>query len=307
MSTKKDKVLTLANKEKKAPLNHPVWDEVKYPQSYIDENKDKLGISCIFDVEGTGLDSNYPLDEIWGDIADEIIELAILKFYYNKETLEIVKPLDTYQSFNEPTNINKISDFITNITGITHEDVKGKKIDWKEVIEFTKDCDFAVAHNAQYDQKMVNKYINAYTEFPKCFCSYRNVDWNNVVEGSFLSASQEILSLEFDVEHDSHRAIYDVCGLFNILSKANVLNQILEEKVEVRSYGFLNENFRKIFYQSNGFRYESKDKYWYKTVKKKEVQGIVDIISEYGPKTTKGFTPAIVEEAAYSTKSNGRK
>ncbi|PIY33703.1 MAG: hypothetical protein COZ08_04770, partial [Bacteroidetes bacterium CG_4_10_14_3_um_filter_42_6] len=87
----------------------------------------------------------------------------------------------------------------------------------------------------QYDQKMVNKYINAYKDFPKCFCSYRNVNWRDSVEGAFLAGAQEILSLEFDVEHDAHRAIYDVYGLFNILSKANVLDQILEEKVEIRS------------------------------------------------------------------------
>jgi DNA polymerase-3 subunit epsilon len=81
-----------------------------------------MGYCTILDTETTGLDH----------AKDEIIEIAIRKWIYHKKDHYLIKPVDSYSQLNEPVK-NEISEAITEITGITKDDVKGKKIDWSIV------------------------------------------------------------------------------------------------------------------------------------------------------------------------------
>ena len=78
-----------------------------------------MGFCSILDTETTGLDHQ----------SDEIIEIAIRKWIYHKKEHYLIKPVEEYSELNEPVR-NNISEEITELTGITKEAVKGKKIDW---------------------------------------------------------------------------------------------------------------------------------------------------------------------------------
>ena len=74
---------------------------------------DDMGFCVILDTETTGLDHEN----------DEIIEIAIRKWIYHKKDHYLIKPVEDYSELNEPVK-NEITDAITEITGITKEDVK---------------------------------------------------------------------------------------------------------------------------------------------------------------------------------------
>ena len=76
-----------------------------------------MGFCSILDTETTGLDHNK----------DEIIEIAIRKWIYHKKEHYLIKPVEEYSELNEPKQ-NEISEAITELTGISKEDVKGKKL-----------------------------------------------------------------------------------------------------------------------------------------------------------------------------------
>lgn len=74
----------------------------------------KIGV--ILDVETTGLDIER----------DEIIELAMLKFAFVGAG-QVVGIIDNFSELNEPTN--GIPEEITDLTGITMDDVVGHRLD----------------------------------------------------------------------------------------------------------------------------------------------------------------------------------
>jgi DNA polymerase III epsilon subunit-like protein len=125
----------------------------------------------IFDVETTGLFSKKKNPVISEE--PHILQLAFVCYDLNEN--RIVK---TYDSFvNLPKDV-VISDFVTNLTGITHEicQEKGKPI--LEVLRAFYEaymwCDGLIAHNMEFDEKMILLEIersrSAITaQFPECF------------------------------------------------------------------------------------------------------------------------------------------
>ena len=100
---------------------------MKYVRKIIDNY-------CVLDLETTGLSPNY----------DSIIEIGIIKVKENKI-------VDKYNSLINPGFL--INEYITSITGITNEMLKGKPkiIDLKkEVLNFIGN-DVLVGHNISFD------------------------------------------------------------------------------------------------------------------------------------------------------------
>lgn len=109
---------------------------MKYVRKIIDNY-------CVLDLETTGLSPNY----------DSIIEIGIIKVKENKI-------VDKYNSLINPGFL--INEYITSITGITNEMLKGKPkiIDLKkEVLNFIGN-DVLVGHNISFDVSFLQKGFN---------------------------------------------------------------------------------------------------------------------------------------------------
>ena len=109
---------------------------MKYVRKIIDNY-------CVLDLETTGLSPNY----------DSIIEIGIIKVKENKI-------VDKYNSLINPGFL--INEYITSITGITNEMLKGKPkiIDLKkEVLNFIGN-DVLVGHNISFDVSFLQKEFN---------------------------------------------------------------------------------------------------------------------------------------------------
>lgn len=143
---------------------------MKYVRKIIDNY-------CVLDLETTGLSPNY----------DSIIEIGIIKVKENKI-------VDKYNSLINPGFL--INEYITSITGITNEMLKGKPkiIDLKkEVLNFIGN-DVLVGHNISFDvsflqkgfnEELKNEYIDTLQFCRKLFkelSHHRLTDMSNYIE-----------------------------------------------------------------------------------------------------------------------------
>lgn len=240
----------------------------------VEMNSD-LGFCSILDTETTGLDFNK----------DEIIEIAIRKWIYHKREHRLIKPVEEYSELNEPVR-NEISEAITELTGITKEDVRGKKIDWKTVSRMIEESDFILAHNAGFDRPM----IEAVAEVEKVSstkiwtCSFKQVDW---LEMGFLSAKQELLSLFHGFHYSGHRALTDIDALANLLLQGDYLKEILANaKTKQVCVDCVQAPFEsKDLLRANGFSWDASNKFWTRLVSESELDEMKQfLIEEVYPK-----------------------
>lgn len=229
-----------------------------------------LGFCSILDTETTGLDFQK----------DEIIEIAIRKWVYHKREHYLIKPVEEYSSLNEPKK-NEISEEITALTGITKEDVKGKKIDWKIVGSFIAESDFILAHNAGFDRPMIEavEEVSKISSGKIWTCSFKQVDW--ALKG-FLSSKQELLSIFHGFHYSGHRALTDIDALANLLMQGDYLKEILTNaKIKQVCVDCVQAPFEsKDLLKSNGFYWDATNKFWTKLVSESEVLDMKNFLTE---------------------------
>ncbi len=114
-------------------------DDYKYPIALTEENIDLHNATfVVFDLETTGFSINY----------NEIIEIGAVKIFKGM-------PIEEFSAFVKPKNlINKV---ISNLTGITNDDVADAEpidIVLPKFNEFIKDS-ILVAHNARFDTEFI--------------------------------------------------------------------------------------------------------------------------------------------------------
>lgn len=219
-----------------------------------------MGICSILDTETTGLIAG----------SDEIIEIAIRQWIYHKKDHHLIKPIAFYAELSEPKN-NEISELITEITGITKEDVAGKAIDWEIVAKMLGESDFILAHNAGFDRPMIEsipmvKEISANKIWT---CSFKQVDWAGM---GFLSAKQELLSIFHGFHYAGHRALTDIDALANLLLQGDYLKSILANaKTKQVNVDCIGAPFdKKDLLKSKGFFWDAPNKCWSKLIPETE-------------------------------------
>lgn len=229
-----------------------------------------IGIFSIIDTETTGLDIDN----------DEIIEIAIRQWYYDRIEHKLLKPLDYYASLNQPSH-NVITPEITEITGIKAEDVDGKKIDWGIVKEMMAQSDFILAHNASFDRPMIENVTDlSETSQNKIWvCSLKQVNWLDL---GFLSSKQELLCLFHGFYYDGHRALTDIDALGNLLFVGGYLKNILADiktkyvKVECLKAPFESKDLLK----KMTFYWDPDKRCWSKYVKENELDEIMTFLTD---------------------------
>ncbi|MDA9818325.1 exonuclease domain-containing protein, partial [Flavobacteriaceae bacterium] len=115
----------------------------EHTQSNPQQNPNsKIFKTAFIDLETTGLEARK----------DEIIEIGTLIVSYTKADGFIA--IDYQDNQLQQPKI-PISEEITKITGITNEDVKGKKIDWDLLRQKLTDVDLIICHNAYFDRNFM--------------------------------------------------------------------------------------------------------------------------------------------------------
>lgn len=144
------------------------------------------------DVEAEGLDTER----------DNITELAMLEFEFAKDGT-FLGLLNGLHFYNDPGRPLKPE--ITAITGITDDMVAGKSIDRVAVVDMIKRGHLVVAHNAQYDRQMLERFEK---EFEKiCWgCSSEQVPWKSI---GVLSKRLETILFHLSKFYKAHNATTD--------------------------------------------------------------------------------------------------
>lgn len=147
----------------------------------------------IFDVETTGLSAIY----------DQIIELAGVKMYKGNV-------IEEFQEFIDPGR--RLSDFTTQLTGITDDMLAGSK-SVEEVLQlfadFTQDT-ILVAHNAPFDMGFLNRHYEKYhIDHDQCPV-IDTLAFSRFLHPHFNSHRLNTLAKRYDISLEQHhRAIYD--------------------------------------------------------------------------------------------------
>jgi len=216
------------------------------------------------DTETTGIDRHH----------DKIIELAIKVVTFEKSSCEIVSIDQVYESFNDPDE--DIGHDITLLTGINNDMVEGQSIDWKKVDEIFQFVEIIVAHNAGFDRAFMDRYS---LQSPKKLwgCSVNDIDW---LSRGFSSAKQELLCYWHGFYFNAHRAMSDVDSLIHLVThnfygKDRPLIELIE-KSQSPSYIIFADNFKydpikKDILKGNKYRWNNKQKIWYKSVKLNDI------------------------------------
>lgn len=248
----------------------------EYSDEWIEQNKENLVQVSVLDVEATGLSHLF----------DEIIELAIVPVLLDTTNdYEPVKVLDGYNEHNEPSDISKITEEITELTGISQDDVKGKSIDWTIVNKICDESVAIIAHNAKYDSKMVFNYPE-YTSKTEWFCSQNEINW---YDKNMPNRKQEMLCLALELKEEglgfeftAHRAITDVLALIQLLVSTNSFAEVLEPSVELKAYGFVSKRFNKSFYEPNRMYLRKEGDNWVNvgTFKQGKIEEMKEFIQE---------------------------
>jgi DNA polymerase-3 subunit epsilon len=157
-------------------------------------------IAVIVDTETTGLDVQR----------DEIIEIGMIAFSYDNAG-EVGKVMGTFSALQQPTR--PIPSAITQLTGISDSEVKGRQIDKLALETFLKPASLVVAHNAAFDRPMCERLSAMFAEKPWA-CSATEIDWRRF---GFEGTKLVYILNQFGKYHSGHRAIDDCVALLNIL------------------------------------------------------------------------------------------
>jgi DNA polymerase-3 subunit epsilon len=170
----------------------------------LDGSANNIKRAIFLDTETTGLDRD----------SDEVIELALLPFEYERDSGRIVR-VDTelaVSAFRQPTI--PISEESSRIHGITNEDVAGQVIDPEQIRRVIDSAQLIIAHNASFDRPMVEKHWPFFAE-KHWACSLVDIDWKS--EG-LATAKLDYLLMRQGWFHSEHRALSDALAAVFLLT-----------------------------------------------------------------------------------------
>ncbi|NLG78812.1 MAG: EVE domain-containing protein [Firmicutes bacterium] len=162
------------------------------------------GIAGFVDTETTGRDHD----------TDEIVELALVLFAFDRNTGRIMGIVDEYVGLREPAV--PIHPGAYRVHGITLKDVRGKRLDNVRIEAMLDRAEFLVAHNERFDRGFVARL------FPKCkskkwLCSMRGIDWRR--HGFNSKKLENLLQCHGIRTEQEHRAGSDARDAVLLLSQ----------------------------------------------------------------------------------------
>lgn len=241
-------------------------------ETWISNNADLVRTAMVLDVETTGLNQNE----------DQVIEIGLRLFDFNKNTGEVLRLGKTYSAFQDPGR--PLSPKIISLTGITDEQLAGQKIDWNHVNELVGESCLVIAHNAKFDRPFIDRKSKNSTE--KIWgCSFKQVDWFNK---GYTSPKLELLNIYHGFFTDSHRALNDVDALLYLLSLSDAgsekpylmelttnakrpMTQVIASSAPFESKDHL---------KGRGYGWDNINRFWSKTIFKDELKAETDWLED---------------------------
>ena len=220
---------------------------------------DQVHKVCIIDTETTGLDTEVC----------EIIELGYQIVEFDSAG-NFYRVLSAQNYLNEPDG--EITAEVTQVTGLTIEDVKGHSIPWNQVAEEIAQTSLCVAHNAAFDRPVLERYHEVFID--KIWgCSVAQIDWLKVAD--IGSRSQEFLCWKVgQFFYGAHRALDDVQALTQLLSCpvseskvpafSFLLQAVRQSKSLIKATGApfdIKDDLR-----SRGYRWNVSERVWQKVI-----------------------------------------
>lgn len=191
-----------------------VLEKYQKPLLYNQDNGCPKKLGLFVDVETTGL--NYK--------NDRVIEIALVLFEYSEDGL-IYRIVDEYNEFQDP--YMPISEEISNLTGITDEQVEGKSIDLELVMSYFAKADLVFAHNAKFDRPFVEKLVPE-LRLKTWVCTLAEIDWK---KEKIESAKLEYLAYKYGFFYDNHRALNDCLAGIHLLAQVLPVSGVMALKV----------------------------------------------------------------------------
>src|SRR5215468_5150229 len=160
-------------------------------------------VAAVVDVETTGTIPD----------GDEIIELGICPFEYDRQSGRIYRVLGCWEWFENPGF--SIPAEIVKITGTTDEMVAGQRIEGRAVDDLLNRVVLVIAHNADFDRRFLERRLPTLAA-KHWACSRGDVDWK--AEG-IRSSALEFVAYSLGFFHDGHRAASDCRATVHALAQ----------------------------------------------------------------------------------------
>lgn len=218
----------------------------------------------VFDVETTGL---FPKKKRGSTVSPPIDELPyIIQLSYvifDMEKYETIEQYDTYINIDETV---KISEFVSNLTGITHEMCHSEGVPIIEALKkFYKAymfCECIVAHNMDFDTRMISLEIERNRETilenaPYCILIFNGIyeELNNIERYCTMRKGTPICNIDFpkktqsNIEYKSTNKKFPTLKelymfLFNMEEPpANLHNSMVDVMVCLKCYLYMRHKY----------------------------------------------------------------
>lgn len=218
---------------------------------------DPQRVAAVVDVETTGLDPE----------GDKVIELAVRRFRYDPGGH--ITEIGRSWRWREDPGIPLPED-IVRITGITDQDLIGRRIDDRVATDVISSADVVIAHNAGFDRPMVENRLIALPPM-QWACSCVEIDW---AASGFEGRSLGWLCAQAGWFYDAHRAQGDVDALIQLLRHERTDGRPLLYELDGNSScdSFLVEAIGSAFstkdaLRMRGYRWDPKGQVWWREVR----------------------------------------
>lgn len=183
--------------------HYQVLERLKRRASYAEPDPATAGSlkrGVYLDVETTGLEGH-----------DRIIELALVSFEFDDAGI-IYRVVDEFDEFEDPGR--DISREITELTGITNDDVRGKRLADERIAAVVEPAHLIIAHNAAFDRPFVETRLPLFAH-KDWACSVADIEWRR---NGFSGRNLEYLAMKRGFVFEGHRAINDCLAGVELLT-----------------------------------------------------------------------------------------